>query len=379
MSKMRQAAISLMVAILLFTLLPTPGRADDWESGELTYTVSLAGGEALFTIGGTVFAEDEYLSADNQLYRIASVDDKKRTAVAQLVGKEDMPDVSWLNQDAAQPVYAPANQKLIALYVTHSDESYIPSDGTESTHGKGGIYDVAEALKAALEEKGIEVVLDDTTHSPHDAGAYRRSRQTATKLAQKQPDALIDIHRDGIPNADEYNDTVDGEKVTKVRLLVGRRNQNADANKAFAKQIKAVADKQYPGLVKDIFFGKGAYNQELMPHAILLEFGTHTTSKERAIASTKMMASVMDNALYGSVTGPANGNDGGTAERTGGIKGKSSGASSGIVWMLVIGGIAVLAFAFLATGTGKGMREKIARNTSEITGGLIGKKPDKKE
>ena len=48
--------------------------------------------------------------------------------------------------------------------------------------------------------------------------------------------------------------------MSKVRLLVGKGNQNKDANLSFAKQIKAVADKMYPGLIKDIYMGKGAYN-----------------------------------------------------------------------------------------------------------------------
>ena len=44
-----------------------------------------------------------------------------------------------------------------------------------------------------------------------------------------------------------------------------------------------------------------------------------------------------------------------------------------LLLVVVLGGIA--AFAFLSTGTGKGMKEKIARNTSEMTGGMLGKKP----
>ena len=47
--------------------------------------------------------------------------------------------------------------------------------------------------------------------------------------------------------------------MSKVRLLVGKGNQNKDANLSFAKQIKAVADKMYPGLIKDIYMGKGAW------------------------------------------------------------------------------------------------------------------------
>lgn len=389
MKKTRQIMLSLTITLLLFASLPIQSRADDWDGIDTHYSVFTEDGQVLFEIGGAVYEDDEYIAQDNKLYKIVSVDASANSAQAKQIGDEEMPDVSWLSNDEALSVYAAAKKKLIALYATHSDESYIPTDGVASSNGRGGILDVAEGLKSALESHGIEVVLDDTTHTPHDAGAYRRSRQTATKLAQQQPDALIDVHRDGIPAPSQYNDTIDGEQVTKVRLLVGRSNQNSSANRGFAKQLKAIGDKEYPGLIKDIFIGKGSYNQELLPHAILLEFGTHTTSKERAVRSTTMMADVLNKTLYGQVSGSAkentpngtgnnNADTGNTTKNAQeGVKGSNAGSGSGIIWMLVIGGIAILAFAFLSTGGGKAMREKMMRNTSEMTGGLFGKKRDK--
>ena len=384
---MKRRILALFLALALG--LPACALASVGDTAGEIYTVFTEDGATLFQIAGAVSVGDEYISAENQLYEIISVDEQHKTAVARLVGAEEMPDVSWLNaeQDAVS-VYAQAEKKLIALYVTHGDESYVPTDGTESEEDGGGIYDVAKQFKAELEALGITVALDTSSHLPHDGGAYRRSRQTAVRLAEKAPDALIDIHRDGIPDPDEYTHTVAKRamqqvvdvSVAKVRLLVGRANQNSAANRSFAKQIKAVADKMYPGLIKDIFIGKGNYNQEIMPHAILLEFGTHTISKERALASTELMANVLNKTLYGDVSPSASGGadtGGSAAARTDGAADSSEGAGSGIVWLLVVAGAAALAFAFLATGTGKGMGEKLKRNASELTGGLLGKRPDK--
>ena len=376
---MKRRILALFLALALG--LPACALASVGDTAGEIYTVFTEDGATLFQIAGAVSVGDEYISAENQLYEIISVDEQHKTAVARLVGAEEMPDVSWLNaeQDAVS-VYAQAEKKLIARYVTHGDESYVPTDGTESEEDGGGIYDVAKQFKAELEALGITVALDTSSHLPHDGGAYRRSRQTAVRLAEKAPDALIDIHRDGIPDPDEYTHTVAGDPVAKVRLLVGRANQNSAANRSFAKQIKAVADKMYPGLIKDIFIGKGNYNQEIMPHAILLEFGTHTISKERALASTELMANVLNKTLYGDVSPSASGGadtGGSAAARTDGAADSSEGAGSGIVWLLVVAGAAALAFAFLATGTGKGMGEKLKRNASELTGGLLGKRPDK--
>lgn len=376
---MKRRILALFLALALG--LPACALASVGDTAGEIYTVFTEDGATLFQIAGAVSVGDEYISAENQLYEIISVDEQHKTAVARLVGAEEMPDVSWLNaeQDAVS-VYAQAEKKLIAMYVTHGDESYVPTDGTESEEDGGGIYDVAKQFKAELEALGITVALDTSSHLPHDGGAYRRSRQTAVRLAEKAPDALIDIHRDGIPDPDEYTHTVAGDPVAKVRLLVGRANQNSAANRSFAKQIKAVADKMYPGLIKDIFIGKGNYNQEIMPHAILLEFGTHTISKERALASTELMANVLNKTLYGDVSPSASGGadtGGSAAARTDGAADSSEGAGSGVVWLLLVAGAAALAFAFLATGTGKGMSEKLKRNASELTGGLLGKRPDK--
>lgn len=161
---------------------------------------------------------------------------------------------------------------------------------------------MAEKFGARLEALGATVERSEETHHPHDAGAYRRSRQTAVKLLKGQPSAIFDLHRDGIPDPEEYAVTIGGEKMSKVRLLVGKSNQNREANLSFAKQIKAVGDKLYPKLIKDIYMGKGTYNQDLAPRSVLLEFGTHTLSKERVLRSTGPMAEVCYKALFGGVT-----------------------------------------------------------------------------
>jgi stage II sporulation protein P len=187
----------------------------------------------------------------------------------------------------------------------------------------------------------------------------------AEELLKKNPDALLDIHRDAVP-AEEYETEVDGEDVSKVRLFVGRNNQNSAENKAFAQQIKAEADKEYPGLIKDIFIGKGNYNQELYPHALLMEFGTHEIEKEKAEASTDYIAEVLDNVLYGPSA---------KAEGAKGATGK--GVAKGVGWVVGLALVAAAVYGLAATGSLRGAWEKVGRNVSEITGGLLGKKPGK--
>lgn len=377
--------LTLMLALML--ALPVTARAEaaksvstqapEADADENVWSIYDEDGQYLTSIYGRVYLDDEYISSDNRLYRIIEVDDSKRTAVAQYIGQESLlePD------NEAVATVAQESKRLIGIYSTHSDESYIPTDGAESKEKDAGIYDVDEALKKALEERGIEVELDTTTHLPHDAGAYRRSRSTAARLLKSQPAALLDIHRDGIPDPDEYVQKIEDEDATKVRLLVGKSNPNADANRKFAKQIKAAADEMYPDLIKDIYIGKGDYNQELAPRAILLEFGTHTIKKERAIKSTAYMADVLERVLFGSTAkaeGAANADaDAAGSETT--AEAGGSGAAWGILWVVGIALAAIVGYGLITTGSFSGMWNKVKRGASETTGGLLGKKRGERE
>lgn len=326
---------------------------------------------------------DQYIAADDLQYEVVAVQDNQ--AIVTQTGKIVLPDVSWLDADEALPVAMISGK--IAMYCTHSDESYEPSDGTYSTTERGSIYQVADALAAALAQQGIDCNVADTLHHPHDAGAYRRSRQTAIQLiGDGLPDALIDMHRDGIPDPDSYRVTIGGNPVSKIRLLVGRGNQNVEVNKEFALMIKAVADRVYPGLIKDIYMGKGTFNQDLLPHSILFECGTYTLEKERVLASMPLMADVLDRALYGGVSGSAGRiiSDIKQPQATGGsiIQGKpdavvedSKGVGGGFAYLGAILLIGVIGIAVLSAGSFKGGARKAGRNLSEMTGGLIGRRP----
>lgn len=370
----------LLATLLLMLPLTAYAQEDVW-------TIMTENGTKLTQICYEPEAGDEYIGEDNQLYEITRVEGE--TAYATGKGNVELPDVSWLDAEAVLPVSA-LNDKLISLYCTHSDESYEPSDGTYSDEERGTIYQVAQALADALEENGAKTEVSEALHYPHDAGAYRRSRQTAVQLLKAMPDALLDIHRDGIPDPDEYAVTIGGEKCSKVRLLVGRGNQNMSVNKEFALKIKAVADKVYPGLVKDIYMGKGTYNQDLAPHSILLECGTYTLSKERVLASMPMMADVIYRTMYGGVTGSAGVSDvRGTEQKASDdfVHGKeelpmdksNGGVSRGILWIVGIAVVGVIGFGVVATGSMRDGMKKVSRNINEMTGGLIGKKPEDDE
>lgn len=358
------------------------------QEGETVYALVDGNGELLTHIAADVEAGDEYIDQGNRLFKVVSVDEASLTATVELAGEEPMLSLTALE------IGRTAQTKSVGIYVTHSDEAYEDGDGASSIDsGWTGIHDVAWALGESLEEMGVEVLFDPSVHLPHDAGAYRRSRATAVELLKQGPSALIDVHRDGIPDASEYTTEVDGEEMTQVRLLVGRSNPNSAANREFAKKLKAAADSEYPGLIKDIFIGKGNYNQELMPQSILLEFGTHTSNKEEVLRSTELMADVLHTVLFGTggsgaaTQNPSQSGQGDEAQGenvTGTPQGAQndgggSGVATGIAWIVGIAVLGVIAFAVISSGSLKAVPERLKRFSSELTGGVVGNKPEEGE
>lgn len=373
--------IVFFVTFALLLCVWSTAQADFYDNDETGYYTIYCSGEILTYVGGSVYTDDEYISGDNGHYRITSVDSQNLTAQAEYLGQEAFSRTD----ESALLVNSQSKDKLIGMYCTHSDESYEKGDGKSSDEQWGGIYDVATELKSQLESQGIKVDLDYATHFPHDSGAYTRSRSTAISLLKQMPDALLDVHRDGGVPPEQYRTEIEGDKITKVRLFVGKRNQNSSANKNLAKTIKATADEMFPGFIKDIYMGKGNYNQELAPNSILLEFGTNGSNKEEVLGSTKYMAQVLSQAIYGT-SGTGGGNESANNQRgaataapqTTPIVQQSKGAWSGIGWVLgiVVGG--GLLFLLLTKG-GRRFGSKVGRSVSELTGGLFGKKPEKKE
>jgi stage II sporulation protein P len=262
-------------------------------------------GHVITQTGHQVVIGDEYLNSGNHLYQVVRV--KNNIAVVKLVKQNGLQTSVWSGLQAfIHQVFtfdflgAEVKQKRgpIAIYHTHSDESYVPSDGISSKPAHGGVFQVGDSLTNSLESKGIPVVHSKTPHDPHDGMAYDRSRRTAVQLLRERPICLIDLHRDAGPRQG-YSEFINNQAVTKVQLVIGRQNPNFQANNDFAKNIKAVVDRKYPGLIKGIFYGNGKFNQDLGPRSILLEFGTEKNSKEAAERGANVFAAAARDALYG--------------------------------------------------------------------------------
>ncbi len=295
---MNRPKLNLMLLIIAVLIMGTASIAwgqDERPVGQYMTLVD-ENNQIILQTGSQVYKGDEYISADNSRYKVVEVVDRIARCVYK--GKENMPELeynaqksAWHFKDTAIPAVS-GKKTTVAIYHTHSDESYVPNDGKESINGNGGIYDVGQSLSTRLKQLGFNVIYNKNNHNPHDINAYNRSRRTAASLLKQRPDAVIDVHRDAVPPG-QYEANVNGKEVTKIKLVVGNQNPNMKTNLEFAKRIKSVMDKKEPGLSNGIYIGKGDYNQDLSPRAMLIEVGAHTNNKNEAIKGVKLFADTL--------------------------------------------------------------------------------------
>jgi stage II sporulation protein P len=309
-----------LIALLLLILSPQVGaQGFEWVDEHLPIDQYMQmvdeEGNVLMESSRLIEEGDQYLTADNYLYEVVSIEGN--LAKAKLKERVELPDKRFRlgGLTGLETQAGPREIRGIAFYHTHNAESYLPSDGTHSINGQGGIHKVGQAFAKALAELNVPVYYDETLHLPHDRGAYRRSRGTAMALLEENPDAIFDIHRDAAPAHRYALEIDDDEWVTSIQLVVGRQNQNFAINKEYAQSLKKIADTMHPGLIRGIFFGRGNYNQDLTPLNLLLEVGSHTNSREAAEKGIGYFAQVVDYYFYGPQE------DRRTADPRGGLRG----------------------------------------------------------
>lgn len=189
----------------------------------------------------------------------------------------------------------------VAVYSTHSSESYTAYSGEAKVYGqRGGVYRASEVLLAELAESGIGGVVDETIHDwPDWNKSYANSLETAENLLAIYPNlrVLIDMHRDAGVSRKNSIATVNGKSAAKIMLVCGSdkryNHPNWQENQAFMEKIADKMDEMYPGLLRRVSVQSGRYNQHIFNQAILVEMGTTENTIEEVEYSAKLLADVL--------------------------------------------------------------------------------------
>lgn len=189
---------------------------------------------------------------------------------------------------------------LVIIYHTHSSESYMPF--TESNYHRvdeeGTVRDVGNVLENELKKKGINVIHDKTIHDrPSYNESYSRSLATIKTLKEKYPTALyiIDLHRDAAAASateGKYIE-IDGKRVAKFSMVVGKSNENYVELYDFAKKVSSKAAAMYSGFGGAIIEKDYNYNEFVSNKALLLEVGNNKNTIEEARECGKYFAEVL--------------------------------------------------------------------------------------
>ena len=166
---------------------------------------------------------------------------------------------------------------------------------------------VGNALTAALEALGCQVVHDETAFEPPDLStAYQRSLEMleSRQANGETYDLYIDLHRDAVASASTIKRTVNvaGEEIARFMVLVGK-GQGYDvkpdwqANYAVAEKITASLNGQVEGICRDIKVKTGRFNQHIAPCCVLIECGLNFNTLEQVLAGIPYLAQAIGETL----------------------------------------------------------------------------------
>ena len=225
--------------------------------------------------------------------QLRNLTDESNAALQKL--SEELPWDNWDNSAAN------SDEPLVLIYHTHTCESFLPFGRVydedypvRSVDCTRNITAVGDAICEALAKRGISSVHDCTVHDdPVFTGAYYRSADSMTEILEEYPSIkiAIDIHRDGIINADGSVTApvaeINGKTAAQFMIITGCDSEESPLpdyreNFKLACLIQNAAEERYPTLARPIMFDYRSYNQSLFEGDLLIEVGSQGNSFEEA-------------------------------------------------------------------------------------------------
>ena len=184
----------------------------------------------------------------------------------------------------------------VLIFHTHSQETFVDSDGTSAT----SIVGVGSYLTQLLNETyGIETlhhegVYDLVNGKLDRSEAYEQAAPEIRQILQQYPsiEVVIDLHRDGVKETTHLVTEIDGRPTAQIMFFNGmcRTRTNGDLtsmqnpyikeNLTFSMQMKIAAETFYPGFTRRNYIKGYKYTMDLMPKMLLIEAGAQTNPVE---------------------------------------------------------------------------------------------------
>lgn len=204
----------------------------------------------------------------------------------------------------------------VLIYHSHTTESFMPEGNTfdkdypnRSRDNSCNMVAVGDALCKALEERGVTAVHDCTVHDyPQYIGAYERSAKTILQNLEEYPSIkiVIDIHRDGIVNADGSLVApvveIDGRNAAQFMIISGCDCETYSIphyleNLKLACLLQNISEERYPNLARSVLFDYRDYNQSLFAGTLLIEVGSHGNSLNEVVYTGELLGDIIAEAV----------------------------------------------------------------------------------
>ncbi|MDE6731255.1 MAG: stage II sporulation protein P, partial [Oscillospiraceae bacterium] len=209
------------------------------------------------------------------------------------------------------------DEPLVLIYHTHTCESFMPFGyvydedyPVRSVDCSKNITAVGDAICEALSRRGISSVHDCTVNDdPMFTGAYYRSADSMLEILEEYPSIVIaiDIHRDGIINADGSITApiadINGKTAAQFMIITGCDSDDTPLpdyreNLKLACLIQNAAEDAYPSLARPIMFDYRSYNQPLFEGNLLIEIGSQANTFEEAEYCGELLGNSIAKALF---------------------------------------------------------------------------------
>ena len=196
----------------------------------------------------------------------------------------------------------------VLIYSTHTTESYTKrgEDYEESAAYRTldehyNMLSLGALLQTELENRGVEVLRDETLHDyPSYNAAYNHARKAVTQYLKDNPSLalIIDLHRDaGETAAGQLRPLANVADTQAAQLMVvvgtdarGLVHPNWEENLSLGLKLQALLERLSPGITRPTCLRPQRFNQDLSPGCLLIEVGGAGNTRAEAMASAPILA-----------------------------------------------------------------------------------------
>jgi len=197
----------------------------------------------------------------------------------------------------------------VLIFHTHTTESYEMLDRgwyaqdyvTRSKSSDRNMVRIGMEIAEQLKEAGYSVIHDQEIHDLKYTGAYAHSRVNVEKYLKQYPSiqVVLDIHRDAIEQANgvRIKPTAEilGKKAAQMMIITGcqegkiKNFPNWKYNLRFALQLQNTIEKNFPGLMRPLYFCERQYNMDCSENNLLVEVGSSSNTLEEAAYAGRLL------------------------------------------------------------------------------------------